>query len=199
MHSTGTGQPVETQDVFFWRLAGRSAPTGLAIVHWIGCINAIKLKVMTLKHFLSEVQLSMEMAQGEVKVHVIISYSNPYIFVIREIFSNREVENILAKPTSKDTPWSHHYYVSQLQSYIPDQCPYQVSNSYTLRYLRYSLDKISKFKVTTARSKIKSLLQYDIAHLPSIPHPQPFSLSSIRFLHLIVSVIQLGRNSFPAP
>ena len=43
MHSTGTGQPVETQDVFFWRLAGRSAPTGLAIVHWIGCINAIKM------------------------------------------------------------------------------------------------------------------------------------------------------------
>ena len=28
VHSTGTGQPVETQDVFFWRLAGRSAPTG---------------------------------------------------------------------------------------------------------------------------------------------------------------------------
>ena len=45
MHSTGTGQPVETQDVFFWRLAGRSAPTGLAIVHWIGCINAIKVVV----------------------------------------------------------------------------------------------------------------------------------------------------------
>ena len=35
VHSTGTGQPVETQDVFFWRLAGRSAPTGLAIVHWM--------------------------------------------------------------------------------------------------------------------------------------------------------------------
>ena len=30
------------QDVFFWCLAGQSAPTGLAIVHWIGCINAIK-------------------------------------------------------------------------------------------------------------------------------------------------------------
>ena len=42
VHSTGTGQPVETQDVFFWRLAGRFAPTGLAIVHWIGC-NAIKI------------------------------------------------------------------------------------------------------------------------------------------------------------
>ena len=36
VHITGTGQPVETQDVFFWRLAGRSAPTGLAIAHWIG-------------------------------------------------------------------------------------------------------------------------------------------------------------------
>ena len=34
-----------TQDVFFWRLAGRSAPTGLAIVHWIGCINAIKVAI----------------------------------------------------------------------------------------------------------------------------------------------------------
>ena len=42
VHSTGTGQLVETQDVFFWRLAGRSALTGLAIDHWIGSINAIK-------------------------------------------------------------------------------------------------------------------------------------------------------------
>ena len=32
----GTGRPVETQDVFFWHLAGRSTLTGLAIVHWIG-------------------------------------------------------------------------------------------------------------------------------------------------------------------
>ena len=36
VHSTGTGQLVETQDVFFWHLTGRSAPTGLAIAHWIG-------------------------------------------------------------------------------------------------------------------------------------------------------------------
>ena len=45
VHSTGTGQPVKIQDVFFWHLAGRSVPTGLAIVHWIGCINAIKLHI----------------------------------------------------------------------------------------------------------------------------------------------------------
>ena len=31
------------QDVFFWRLAGPVAPTSKAIVHWIGCINAIKM------------------------------------------------------------------------------------------------------------------------------------------------------------
>ena len=49
VHSTGTGQPVETQDVFFWCLAGRSAPTGLAIVHWIGCINAIKISFKLVK------------------------------------------------------------------------------------------------------------------------------------------------------
>ena len=36
MHSTGTGWPVATQDGFFCHLAGRSTPTGLAIVHWIG-------------------------------------------------------------------------------------------------------------------------------------------------------------------
>ena len=53
MHSTGTGQPVETQDVFFWRLAGRSAPTGLAIVHWIGCINAIKSVILRIRIFVN--------------------------------------------------------------------------------------------------------------------------------------------------
>ena len=34
------------QDVFFWHLAGPVAPTGKAIVHWIGCINAIKCDFM---------------------------------------------------------------------------------------------------------------------------------------------------------
>ena len=43
MHSTGPAGLVETQDHFFCHFTGRSAPPGLAIVHWIGCINAIKL------------------------------------------------------------------------------------------------------------------------------------------------------------
>ena len=33
---SGTGQPVETQDGFFYHLAGRSALTELANMHWIG-------------------------------------------------------------------------------------------------------------------------------------------------------------------
>ena len=37
VHSSGTGRPVfYIPDVFFWRLAGRSVPTGLAVVHWMG-------------------------------------------------------------------------------------------------------------------------------------------------------------------
>ena len=53
VHSTGTGQPVETQDVFFWHLAGQSVPTGLAIVYWIGCINAIKYTFLNPCHWKS--------------------------------------------------------------------------------------------------------------------------------------------------
>ena len=47
----------------------------------------------------------------------------------------------------------------------PNQCPYQVSTSYNLRFLRYSPDKIFKLKVTTARSKVKSRSLHDVAHL----------------------------------
>ena len=78
MHSTGTGQLVETQDVFFWRLAGWSAPTGLAIVHWIGCINAIKmifgksrqytLQILRVKNFL-EIALSLSVSEINAFLH----------------------------------------------------------------------------------------------------------------------------------
>ena len=47
----------------------------------------------------------------------------------------------------------------------PNQCPYQISTSYTLRFPRYSPDKIFKLKVTTARSKVKSRSDHDVAHL----------------------------------
>ena len=43
MHSPDRSCRYSIQDIFFWRLAGPVAPTGKAIVHWIGCVNAIKL------------------------------------------------------------------------------------------------------------------------------------------------------------
>ena len=48
MHSPDRSCRYSIQDVFFWRLAGPVAPTGKAIVHWIGCINAIKMKNFSL-------------------------------------------------------------------------------------------------------------------------------------------------------
>ena len=74
----------------------------------------------------------------------------------------------------------------------PNQCPYQIWTSYTLRFLRYGPDKIFKLKVTTARSKVKSRLNYDVAHLhppTNVPtkyhHPTPYSywdLARTRYL-----------------
>ena len=45
MHSPDRSCRYSIQDVFFWRLAGPVVPTGKAIVHWIGCINAIKIEI----------------------------------------------------------------------------------------------------------------------------------------------------------
>ena len=47
----------------------------------------------------------------------------------------------------------------------PNQCPYQVSTSYTLRFPIYSPDKILEVKVTTTRSKVKSRSNHNAAHL----------------------------------
>ena len=59
----------------------------------------------------------------------------------------------------------HYSKVKRCTTTPPNQCPYQVSTSYTLRFPRYSPDKIFELKVATARSKVKSLSDHDIAHL----------------------------------
>ena len=51
-----------------------------------------------------------------------------------------------------------------------NQCGYQVSTSYTLRFLRYYQDKILKIKVTTVGSKVKSKSPHDTVHL----HPNQY-------------------------
>ena len=77
-----------------------------------------------------------------------------------------------------------------LHTYTSDQCAYQVSTSYTLKFPRYSPNKILQFKVTIAWSKAKSRLHHDVAHL----NPHLMSLPSFNFLHLMVSKISPGQT-----
>ena len=72
-----------------------------------------------------------------------------------------------------------------LHMYTPNQCSYQ-SISYPLQFLRYIPEKILKLMVTMARSKLESSPHHNVANL----HPQPMSLPSFNFLHLMVSEIQ---------
>ena len=51
MHTIRPVLPVVTQDSFFCHLAGPVEPTSVAIVHWVGCINAIKLWFQCLVYF----------------------------------------------------------------------------------------------------------------------------------------------------
>ena len=47
-----TGPPGSIyRNVLFWHLAGPVAPTSKAIVHWIGCINAIKVFLCFMQNF----------------------------------------------------------------------------------------------------------------------------------------------------
>ena len=64
----------------------------------------------------------------------------------------------------------------------PNQCLHQVSTSFTLRFLRYSPDKIFKLKVTMARSKVKSRSDHDVAHLhllTNVPTKYPAYLDTM--------------------
>ena len=74
-----------------------------------------------------------------IKVNIITSCSNPYSFVIGETSlkcGNRKHcgRAIMVKGHTKVTPW-HGTLTS------PNQCHSQVSCSYTLHFVRYSLDK----------------------------------------------------------
>ena len=60
---------------------------------------------------------------------------------------------------------SNQGHTVMVHTFTPNQCPYQASTSYTLWFPRYSLDNILKVKVTTARSKEKSMSHHNVAHL----------------------------------
>ena len=88
---------------------------------------------------------------------------------------------------------SNQGHTMTLHTYTPNQCPYQVSTSYTLQFPRYSPDKILYVKVTTARSKVKSRSHHDVAHLHLLTNvptkyqlPTPYGFRGIartRFLN----------------
>ena len=63
------------------------------------------------------------------------------------------------------TARSNQGHTMTLHTSTPNQCPYQVSTSYTLWFPRHNPDKIFKLKVTMAKPKIKSRSHNDIAHL----------------------------------
>ena len=92
--------------------------------------------------------------------------------------------------TSKEISYQGHIMICH--TYTPNLCS-QVSTSKTLWYLRYSLDKILKVGVTTARSKVESRTHNEIAHL----HPQINVPTTCHLLHLTVSNIQPGQGFFP--
>ena len=90
-----------------------------------------------------------------------------------------------------------------LHIYTPNRCPYQVSTSYTLQLLRYSLDKVLEVKVTTARSKVKSRSDHDVAHLQLLTNvptkyqlPTPYGFRDIAWTRFYRSrSLQQGQRS----
>ena len=70
-----------------------------------------------------------------------------------------------------------------LHTYGPNQCPYQVSTSYTIYGYR---DLTGHDFIDQGHyDKVKSRSHHDFAHL----QPQPMSLPSINLLHNMVSEI----------
>ena len=63
------------------------------------------------------------------------------------------------------TARSNQGHTITLHTYTPNQCPYHISTSYTLQFLRYSPDKNLKVKVNIARSKFNPRSHHDVAHV----------------------------------
>ena len=118
-----------------------------------------KFKIMKLYNLLIGEQLSMEIAQ------------------LCKITHNNQLQQSIYL--------SHQRNMSQIWK-TPNQCSCQVTTSYTLRFLRYSPDKILLVKVTAERSN------QDHTMMLHTYKSQPIFLPRINFLHLTVSEIQAG-------
>ena len=93
-------------------------------------------------------------AHLHLQTNVPTKYQLPTPYGFRDIAQTRFYRSRLLQQAQRSNQGHTMTYIPT----PPTQCPYQASTSYTLRFLRYSPDKIFKLKVTTARSKVKSRL-----------------------------------------
>ena len=75
-----------------------------------------------------------------------------------------------------------------------NQCPYQVSTSYALRFAKYNLAKNFKVKVTMAGSKVKSRSHHGIAYLHPLINVLTKYQSSIPYCFLAQARIKRSRS-----
>ena len=101
-------------------------------------------------------------------------YQLPTPYGFRDIARTRFYRSRSLAARSKVKSRSHY---DVAQTTPPNQCPYQVSTSYTLRFQRYSPDKIFKLKVTTARSKVKSRSDHERC-TTTPPNQCPYQVST---------------------
>ena len=138
-----------------------------AIYLW--CNNSLHLTV-------SDIQPRQDL---KVKIITASSHINLDIAHIHTYPTNILARYQLPTPSNVIIAWSNQGLTMKLQTCTSKQWRYWESVSYTSLFPRYCLDKTSKFKFTTARSKVKSTSQHDEAHL----NPQPLNRPSINYLH----------------
>ena len=127
-------------------------------------------------------KLKVTMARSKVKSRSLhyIAHLQPLTNVPTTGFQDSPDRNYMLNVT---TVWSKVKSRSLPLPSPPNQCPYQVSTSCTLWFLRHSPENILKLNITTAKSKVN---QGDTMTLHTYT-PQPMSLPSINILHLRVS------------
>ena len=108
--------------------------------------------------------------------------------MVSEIYSGKNLKVMVTTARSKFKSRSHNG-----TSTPRNQCPYQVSTFYTLRFLRYRLDNIFKLKVTMARSnKCHTMTLYT--------HTPPTNVSTMYQLPTPYDFLHIAqKNLFPSP
>ena len=123
---------------------------------FLSSINFLHLKVSEIKpgqYFISQGHYNK--VKGQIKVtpwhctptpltNVPTRFQLPTPYGFRDIAQTRFYRSRSLRQGQR----SYQGHTMMLHTYIPNRCPYQISTSYTLWFLRYSLDKVKgKIKV----------------------------------------------------